>query len=287
MARAVFNAALLALCVCMGTVAHAAGNVVLFPKNLHLTRQVDDPIGGKAITVDEYCSGNRVVSVAGDQTVIVDYEKQQVTEIDRRAGTYSISRFDEVAGAGELATPSTRALSTNAADAQSVLRNRWQATPRGVRAAADGRSIEQFEFADPGSGRKVEVGVDRSVQLSADAVEVLIGAAYPNPRRDEHEPLLRAAGATEPTRAMTANTGGTSARIAPVYALPVVQAVTYSDSGTELTFRTTVTRIGAEAVPAELLIIPPAARQIESKAALLRKQLRDLDLPNGQTTQQP
>jgi len=286
MARVVFGAALVALCVCMGTAVFAAGNV-LFPKSLHLSRQVDDPITGTTVTIDEYCFGNRIVSVAGDRTVIVDYDKQQVTEIDRRAGTYSISRFDEVASAAELAAASsTRSIATDVAKGGPTP-DRWQVTPRGVGSSAYGRSVEQFEFAQPAGGRKVEVGVDRSVQLSVEAIEVLIGAAYPNPRRDEHEPLLRAAGASEATRAISANRDAKTGE-PQSYALPVMQATTYSDSGTEVTFRTTVTRIGAEAVPPEMLLIPPAAKQVESKAASLKRQLRDLDLPNSQTTtQQP
>lgn len=254
----------------------AAPSRVLFPKNLHLTRQVEDPLTKSTITIDEYCSGNRVVSVSGKKTVIADYDKQEITEIDRAAGTYSITRFDEVA---------TVAAPTEAASAKSIgtesaapKRERWKVTPLGVKAAAS-RSVDHFEFVEEGqAGRKVEVGIDRSVALSHDAVEVLVGAAYPNPRREEHEPLLRAAGVREPSRAIAANSADASNNDA-VYGLPVTQAFTYSDSGSEITFRTTITRVGAEAAPAEALIIPPAAQRVESPAAAIRRQLRDLDHP--------
>jgi hypothetical protein len=276
MARAVFIAAFLAL-VASALELHAAATKVLFPKNLHLTRQIDDPITGKAITIDEYCYGNRVVSISGDKTVVADYEKQEITEIDRQAGTYSVSRFDEVASIAAIAAPADdRAIGSESSGA-TPKRATWHATPRGLRSAA-GRSVEQFEFAEAG-GRKVEVGIDRSVALSEEALEVLIGAAYPNPRREEHDPLLQAAGVDDAKRsAIAANAVAQE----ETYGLPVTQAFTYSDSGTELTFRTTVTRIGAEAPPAELLIIPPAAKRVESRAAAVRRELYDLDqLPSS------
>lgn len=279
MVRALCRVALLALCV-SAWCAVAAPARVLFPTNLHLTRQVQDPLSGKTVTIDEYCSGNRVVSVSGDKTVIADYDKQQVTEINRKEGTYSISRFDEVAIAlpADDANDATKSIGT-----EGVKRDRWTATPRGVRGAA-GRSVEHFEFSEnAGTKRKVEVGIDRSVALSEEAVEVLIGAAYPNPRREEHEPLLRAAGLRDASR--IASNAVADARDA-AYGLPVTQAFTYSDSGSEVTFRSTVTRIGAEAVPAELMIIPPAAQRVESTAAVVRRQLKELDLPPTAKPQQ-
>ncbi|HEU4888300.1 MAG TPA: hypothetical protein VFV49_10460 [Thermoanaerobaculia bacterium] len=281
MVRSLCRVALLALCVSAWCV-DAAPARVLFPANLHLTRQVQDPLSGKTVIIDEYCSGNRVVSISGDKTVIADYDKQQLTEINRREGTYSISRFDEVATvtAGESPDTST----SKAIGSEGVKRDRWTATPRGMRGAA-GRSVEHFEFAENGEAkRKVEVGIDRSVVLSEEAVEVLIGAAYPNPRREEHEPLLRAAGIRDASRIATDSASDTPGDAA--YGLPVTQAFTYSDSGSEVTFRTTITRIGTEGPPAELMIIPPAATRVESTAAAVRRQLRELDQPATSTPQQ-
>src|SRR5688500_2496689 len=144
MVRSICRVALLALCVsawCVG----AAPARVLFPTNLHLTRQVQDPLSGKTVTIDEYCSGNRVVSVSGDKTVIADYDKQQLIEINRKEGTYSISRFDEVA----VVTSDESSTATRSIGGEGVKRDRWTATPRGVRGAA-GRSVEHFEFAENG-----------------------------------------------------------------------------------------------------------------------------------------
>ncbi|HYC60808.1 MAG TPA: hypothetical protein VEK79_14695 [Thermoanaerobaculia bacterium] len=268
--------ALVALGVYASTIM-AAPSRVLFPKNLHLTRQVEDPLTKKTITIEEYCSGNRVVSVSGEKTVIADYDKQEITEIDRRAGTYSISRFDEVATVATSPEPTTeKTIGTESARAPK--RDRWKVTPLGVKAAAS-RSLDSFEFVEEGqAGRKVEVGIDRSVALSHDAVEVLVGAAYPNPRREEHEPLLRAASVREPSRAIAANAADDT-NSDTAYGLPVSQAFTYTDSGMEITFRTTITRVGSELVPAEVLIIPPAAQRVESPATAVLRQLRDLDDP--------
>jgi hypothetical protein len=72
---------------------------VLFPAPLHLTREVTDPIGGSKTVIEEYCHGNRVVSVSGSRTAIAEYDKRTVTTIDFAAGTYSIATFDELAKA--------------------------------------------------------------------------------------------------------------------------------------------------------------------------------------------
>jgi len=248
--------------------AGAAPARLLFPKSLHLTRQIQDPLSGKTITMEEYCFGNRMVTISEDRTVVVDYEKQEITDIDRRAGTYSQTRFDEIA---------TVIAETNKSALKAKAERNWKVTPLGVRGSAAGRSVEQFEFVDSEpTGRKVEVGVDRSIALTREAVEVLIGAAYPNPVRDEHDAILRAANARgNANREVKTNSADDDAS----YSLPVTQAFTYADVGTEVTLRSTITRIGAESVPADALIIPPAARRVESRATTLQRQLRELDQP--------
>lgn len=280
MARPFSRVALLALSVSAWCL-YAAPARVLFPTNLHLTRQVHDPLSGAVVTIDEYCSGNRMVALSGDRTVIVDYEKQEITEINRRAGTYSVTRFAEVASAISE-TSGLATLKTAKADG-SPAPDKWKVTPLGVRGSAGGKSLEQFEFVDNGAlRRKVDVGIDRSVKLSREAVEVLIGAAYPNAAREEHEPVMRAAaGSRAEEKGIVANA---VADDKPGYGLPVTQTFSYSESGTELTFRTEITRVGAETVPAEALIIPPAAKRVESPASAVRRQLRDLDHPGSTAT---
>ena len=234
MATIISRAALVALSLCAFTITAAPARV-LFPSNLHLTREVSDPLSGAVTTVDEYCSGNRMVSVSGERTVIADYEKQEITEIDRRAGTYSVTRFADVAG-------------TNTPNAAS---DRGETGPR----------------------VKVGVEIDRSRSLTREALEVLIGAAYPNTVRAEHAAVLEAAAAQPKQRGIAANDADAA------YGLPVVQSYTHGEPGSELTFRSTITRVGDEAVPAEALIIPSSARRVESPAASLRRQLRELDQP--------
>ena len=281
MSRAFLGVALLALNASAWCVI-AAPPRALFPNNLHLTRQVQDPLSGTAVTIEEYCSGNRMVAVSGDRTVVVDYDKQEITEIDRRAGTYSVSRFSDIAGLAAESGGATSRRQSAAATTGPAARERWKVTPQGVRGAA-GRSVEQFEFVDDGElRRKVDVGVDRSVPLTREAVEVLIGAAYPNTPREEHEPVLRAAAARTEGRGLAAtDADAAAAEDKPTYGLPVTQAFTFSDSGTELTFRSTITRVGAETAPAEALLIPPGAKRVESPASAVRRQLRELDHPGS------
>ena len=94
MVRVRFAALLLAA---LSLPALAAGP--LFPAPLHLTRQVQDPISERTTVFDEYASGNRLISVRGSRTSIADYEKGELIEIDRDAGTYSVTRFDAIARA--------------------------------------------------------------------------------------------------------------------------------------------------------------------------------------------
>ena len=50
-----------------GAIATAASAAeTLFPSPLHLTRRITDPLSGAtSIVVEEYCSGNRVVTIQG------------------------------------------------------------------------------------------------------------------------------------------------------------------------------------------------------------------------------
>ena len=81
--------------------ALSAAERVLFPEPLHITRELSDPVTDKTTVIDEYCHGNRVVSVSGRRTAIADYGKGEITEIDFAAGTYSITKFEQIARAHE------------------------------------------------------------------------------------------------------------------------------------------------------------------------------------------
>src|SRR5436305_2028175 len=75
----------------------AFGATLLFPKPLHLVRRIDDPISKTTATIDEYCVGNRVITVRGSKVGIADYDAQQLTEIDHAAQTWSVTPFADIA----------------------------------------------------------------------------------------------------------------------------------------------------------------------------------------------
>lgn len=251
----------LALVATLSIAASADAASVLFPKPLHLVRKLEDPIAQRTSTVDEYCSGNRVVSINGRKVVITDYDAQQITEIDHDRGTYSITRFDDIA----KLQPKTTAK-----------RSEWKSTPLGMKSSAAGRSIDAVEYeANDGAHeqRRVEVGVDRQVSLSREAVEVLVGAAFPNQRGEEHDRLIEAAKG----RASRMTTNGSQAPAE--YGLPSETKLTYDNGPTHLTYRNSIVRISDDAPPPELLVVPPGAQLIESRLTRAAREMRELDFP--------
>lgn len=210
----------------------AAVAEVLFPTPLHLTRQIHDSIGGATVTVEQYCYGNRVVSVSGAVTSIADYEKNELTEINRDEGTYSITRFDDVAKALHYGAPA--AVSTETLKADWEIRNNA------------GNALEA-ELDEGATKRQTRVAVDRSISISKDALDVLIGAAYPNSRKPEDAIAVQAAKGER------------------AYALPVEQKTTFIIGGDRAEMRDVVTRVGNEQVPPELIAVPPDAKLVESR----------------------
>jgi hypothetical protein len=67
-----------------------ASDIPLFPTPLHLVRRVEDPIANSSTEVDEYCTGNKIITVRGAKTAIVDY----VRLLRRRSGQYQGSERD-------------------------------------------------------------------------------------------------------------------------------------------------------------------------------------------------
>ena len=246
-----------------------AATPLLFPRPLHLTRAVDDP-GGKTTVVDEYCRGNTVISISGDRTVIADYEKQTVTEIDRAAGTYSVTPFTELA---KIAAPAPQAMKAGD-DAFTV-----RATgPRAAQAGAEYYEAEAKNARTP--LRKVETGVDRSVHLSRDAAEVLAGAAYPRASSDESEIALRASAPGAAVR--RAQTNATNAAATQSYGLAVEQNVTYEFDGRTVVLKNRITHVGNEQPPAQSIGIPAGAHLVESAAVQALKELQAADrLPSA------
>jgi hypothetical protein len=236
---------------------------VLFPQPLHLVRRIDDPVSHATVTLHEYAAGNQVVTVNGSRVAIADYDKQQITEIDRAAGTYSITRFDEIA---------TSSVSAQAAPRRAVAKPKWTAKSLGAKPAVNGRSLQSFELKAEDS-EKIEVGVDRSVSLSRAAVEVLIGAAFPNQRSDAHDAVLDAAS----ERAAGTRPIQTNAAQSERFGLPMEQSVSFDAAGEHVTMRSSVVDMTTELAPADLLTIPPGAQRVESRTTRLLRELGDLD----------
>jgi hypothetical protein len=234
-------------------VVFAAGTAVgdvLFPNPIHLTRQVHDSIGGATVTVEQYCYGNRVVSVNGTVTSIADYDKGELTEIDRGDGTYSVTRFDDVAKALVYGVPKGEATKAQ-----------WKVKQSGLEQLRTSRANAAIE-ADLDEGttkRHTRIAVDRSVSLTKDALDVLIGAAYPNTRKAEDSVVLQAAKGQKD------------------YALPVEQHTTITLGDERAEMRDVVTRVGNELVPPDLIAVPPDARLVESRLLQRMHALQQLE----------
>jgi len=238
----------------------------LFPKALHIVRRVDESLSGQSTTIEEYCAGNRIVTVQGNRVSVVDYDKQELTEIDHAAHTFSVTPFVDIAKARKgKATP----------HAESA---KWQTTPAGVKASSAGRSLDTVEMVreQPNLTEKIEIGVDRQVSLSKDAIEALIGASYPNVRREQHDLVVGAAG-PQRNGGGRANISSVSPGAADVYGLPAEQTMTFDVDGTRVVTHNRVVTVSNETVPPELLNIEPGAVRVESKLTLVPKELESLD----------
>jgi hypothetical protein len=237
----------------------AAAADVLFPSPIHLSRQIHDSIGGVTVTVEQYCYGNRVVSVNGTVTSIADYDKGELTEIDREDGTYSITRFDDVAKALVYGVPKGEAPKAE-----------WKIKTSGLEQLRSSRAnaAVEAELDEGTTKRHTRVAVDRSVSLSKDALDVLIGAAYPNSRKAEDSVVLQAAKGQKD------------------YALPVEQHTTITLGEDRAEMRDVVTRVGNELVPPDLIAVPPDARLVESRLLQRMHALEQLESAGRATVPQ-
>jgi hypothetical protein len=242
-----------------------AGDVPLFPVSLHLVRRVEDPIANTATEVDEYCTGNKIITIRGAKTAIVDYDRQELIEIDRAASTYSVASFEDIAKAkslGDPAAPKRKAIASTAA------RPVWTTTPLGVKSSSAGRSADSFELKT--DHMTVDVAVDREITLSRAALDALSGGGYPNRASEQQDAVARACVRTTDTQAQMAG-GGT-------YGLPLDQSITIdADANTKLTIRNTVIKVTNELPRPELLAIPAGAALVESRAARMVRTLKEAE----------
>ena len=241
-------------------------------------RRIEDPLARGTSTVHEYCAGNQIITVSGPRTVVADYDKQQLTEIDREAGTYSVTRFDEIARVqDELRRGGNAAATSDGASNQSA--SAFKTTSLGMRSSAGGRSVDAFEIVrgDKTGRTKIEVGIDRRIALSRSAIEVLLGAAFPNVRREEHDALLAASASAGIRDGRGAQTNSAAANAAAEYGLPVEQVFTFEAEGARVDMRNTILEVTTDLPPADLVVIPPGSRVVESNTVRLARELRELD----------
>lgn len=261
---------ILALTVIAFTVlaAFASADTLLFPKPLHLTREVVDPITGKTSRLEQYCLANRVVSIAGSRTVIADYDRSEVTEIDREHGTYSVTPFSTVAGARphrKVIRASATGTGTSAAPAMQH---------RGSDRRA-GRSVDLYAGDDAAHTLHAEIAVDQSAALSRDAFDVLVGAAYPG-EGDASTELIRSA-SRRPVSGVSSN--GTS--VSESYGLPIEQTTRWDMNGRTITATNRVTRLSDDVAPSDLVAIPPGARRVDSRIVIAKRESEQLDALPG------
>ena len=250
-----------------GTPLFAAS--VLFPKPLHLTREIVDPITGKTTRVEQYCLANRVVSVSGSRTVIADYGSSELTEIDRQKGTYSVTPFASVAAAHPHRAGARRSTAGNAAP---------QVEHRGTDRRA-GRNVDLYAADDASQNLHAEVAVDGSATLSRDALDVLTGAAYPNDGNATTD-ITRAA-----ARRPVATTSAAGATTNESYGLPIDQTQRWNVGGRTVTAVNRVTRVGDEIAPPDMLAIPPGARKVDSMIVRTPREAGQLDALPGKSQQ--
>jgi hypothetical protein len=258
--------------------AFASADTLLFPKPLHLTREVVDPITGKTSHLEQYCLANRVVSIAGSRTVIADYDRSEVTEIDREKGTYSVTPFSTVASA----RPHRKVIRATATGTPA------STTPAMEHRGTDrraGRSVDLYAGDDAAHTLHAEIAVDQSAALSRDAFDVLVGAAYPG-EGDASTELIRSA-SRRPVSGVSSNgaaVNGTSVNgttVSESYGLPIEQTTRWDVNGRTITATNRVTRLSDDVAPSDLLAIPPGARRVDSRIVVNARESGQLDALPG------
>lgn len=260
------RARLISLPILLLTLSAGAAEV-LFPVPLHITREISTPFSQEKTVVEEYCHGNRVVSMSGRRTAIVDHGKREVTVIDFAAGTFSITKFEEIARARE---PQSRNLDAVKAQPE------WRVESRGGRVVASrpGEAVEAERKS--GSTRQIiRLTSDRQLALSRDAVEAILGTSYPNGHDDAADVVLRALRVQD--RPIASNNAAGSAREA--FFLPLEYDVSFEVEGETVETRNVVLRVGSELPPAERMAIPPGAKLVEADVLQSKRRLEELDRP--------
>lgn len=259
------------VCVSLLSLSFAVAGAadVLFPAPLHITREIVTPFSTRKTIVDEYCHGNRIVSVSGRRTAIADHAKRQITVIDFAAGTYSVTTFEDVAKANAVEKVPSEALH--------AVRDAWTVESLGGRVVASrpGHAVEA-ERRSEGAREVIRVTADEQLTLSRDAADALLGTGYPNRRDDRTDVVLAALRSRD--RSVSTN-DAQRAPAADRYSLPLEQDVLIEIGGDVVETRNVVLRVGNELPPPDLLVVPPGAKLVESDLVMSRRMLEELDHP--------
>jgi hypothetical protein len=250
--------------------AAMAAERVLFPTPLHITRELSDPVSQKTTVIEEYCQGNRVVSVSGTRTAIADYAKGEMMEIDFAAGTYSVTKFELIARLGEKTAPhAARPLAANGTAARN---DEWRVEARGGSVVAS-RPVDttEAERKDQNTRQVIRISADRQLTLSRGAIEAILGTGYPHRPDTTGEVMLGA------LRSRGKRVATNAADSSDEYHLPLEQVFRFEAGGESMETRNVVTRLGNELAPAEALTIPPGAKLVESKTVAMQRLLEELD----------
>ena len=238
---------------------------VIFPEPLHLVKEVEDPVSGATVTVEEYFVGNRAIAINGDRVAISDYGEGTLTEIDHTAGTYSIATFEAIAEAKQRLRPNA----TRGAVAETLPR-RETVTPRKVA----GRVAETFRTTfDEGELRRIEMSFDPQIELSREAIDVITGAAWPN---EPGRASLAAAGMAHKRDERIRTSSGVSPA-ASRYRLPLAQTLEFELDGERLEVVTRAVRIDHDLPPSEQIAIPADARKVEAHLIQIQRLSEELD----------
>ena len=246
---------------------------VLFPAPLHITRELTDPITGSMTVIDDYCHGNRVVSVNGRRTAIAEYDRNVVTTIDFDAGTYSVTKFDELAKAWDAAPAASRG---RAAIASNPVQQRnapqWRVESKGGRVVASrpGESVEA-RLDDGPNQQTIQMTADTQLRVSRAAAEILLGVAYPNRPDPSSAVLLDALRSRQPRIA-------SNGEAAPAeFHIPLEHVIRHQFGGETVEARNVVTRVGSELPPPDIVAVPPGAKLVEADPVAARRMLEELD----------
>jgi hypothetical protein len=236
---------------------------VLFPRPIHVVREVSDSISASSTRLDQYFTGDRAITIRGTQTVIADYAKQELTEIDRRAGTYSVTPFAQLAAARSNAT----------------VRGLAGETPAVANHGSDhraGRSVALFTADSAAQSLHVDAAIDPSVILSRAALDVVIGAAFPDEGGAASD-LVRAVASQQHRVETIRSTSQSSQPAADSYGLPLEQRMRWQSQGEEVVLTNRVVTLDEQMPSPELLTIPAGARRIDGRAVSAQRTAADAD----------